>query len=128
MKLWILAIGLTFSAHVTLAESQSQVFEGRLMWGCLGNWLFQNDSHKKFALLFDKQTLEAHPELVIPSFPIAAAAVYDASIEGTVITEESCYPETPCDWRTWPRSGWVKPDGCIEVTGIRKLEPHKYEK
>jgi hypothetical protein len=121
MKHWAFALALMFSAHAAYAEPPTQVFEGRLQWSCLGNWLYQTNANKAFAVIFDDNALKAHPELRMPDFPVAAAATYEAAFEGTVITEPSCYPKAPCDWRTWPGSDKIEHAGCIHVTGIKKL-------
>lgn len=121
MKIWALTIGLMCIANLALAGSTSQTFEGRLIWSCLGNWFYESHTNKEFALIFDDVTIASHEEFCIPTFPTAAARSYNILFEGNITTDQSCYPQAPCDWRNWPgRSG--QPSGCIHVTKIIKLE------
>jgi hypothetical protein len=122
MKLFVLSVGLMCIISLAFAEPASQTFEGRLIWSCLGNWFYENQTDKRFALIFDDVTIDSHQELRVPSFPTAEARRYDILFEGNITTDQSCYPQAPCgDWRSWPgRSN--EPAGCIYVTKIIKLE------
>jgi len=121
MKLFVLTVGLMCIMAVAFAEPTSQTFEGRLIWSCLGNWFHENQTDKRFALIFDDVTIESHQELRIPTFPTAEARRYDILFEGNITTDQSCYPQAPCDWRSWPGRS-TQPAGCIYVTKIIKLE------
>lgn len=122
MPYWAFAVGVVLSAHVAWAASPQLRFTGKVQWSCLGTWFYPADSSKAFALLLNDEVRQAHPELEMPDFPIAAAATYEASFEGTIMTEPSCYPQAPCDWRTWPGSDKLEYVGCIHVTGMTHLE------
>jgi hypothetical protein len=121
MKLLFLSVGLMCIISLAFAEPASQKFEGRLVWSCLGNWFSENHTDKRFALIFDDVTIESHQELRIPTFPTAEARSYDILFEGNITTDQSCYPQAPCDWRSWPGK-LTQPAGCIYVTKIIKLE------
>jgi hypothetical protein len=121
MKLLVLSVGLMCIISLAFAEPASQTFEGRLVWSCLGNWFSENHTDKRFALIFDDVTIETHQELRIPTFPTAEARSYDILFEGSITTDQSCYPHAPCDWRSWP-GRLSEPSGCIHVTKLIKLE------
>lgn len=121
MKLLVYTVGLMCIANLATPESTSQTFEGRLMWSCLGNWFYENHTNKHFSLIFDDVTIESHQELRMPTFPTAEARSYDILLEGNVITDQSCYPQAPCDWRSWPGRP-MQPSGCIHVIKLIKLE------
>jgi hypothetical protein len=121
MKLLVLTVGLMFIITLAFAEPTPQTFKGKLIWSCLGNWFCENHTNKRFALIFDDLTVESHQELRIPTFPTAESRSYEILFEGNIITDQSCYPQAPCDWRSWPgRSS--EPSGCIHVTKLIKLE------
>ncbi|HBH86477.1 MAG TPA: hypothetical protein DDY17_02595 [Syntrophaceae bacterium] len=121
MKFFVATVGLMCIMTLSFAEPAPQTFEGRLIWSCLGNWFHEKQTDKHFALIFDDATIESHQELRIPTFPTAAARRYDILFEGTITTDQSCYPQAPCDWRSWPNHA-TEPAGCIYVTKIITLE------